>query len=77
MCALGAVAIWGFHGGADPYNPPAGTAEPINNLMACPMPPRRDALVTVYPGVGHDAWTMTYDLTAGHDIYAWMLSQSR
>ena len=23
--------------------------------------PRHRALITTYPGVGHDAWTMTYD----------------
>jgi hypothetical protein len=33
--------------------------------------------MTVYPGVDHDSWTRTYDLSAGHDIYAWMLDQTR
>jgi len=77
-CALGAVAIWGFHGDADNINPVAGTRDPLTALMACPMPPRRDARLTIYPGVGHyDTWGPTYDLSAGHDIYAWMLSQSK
>ena len=40
--------------------------------MACPQP-RRDAELTVYPGVDHDSWTRTYDLSADHDIYDWLL----
>jgi hypothetical protein len=76
-CSLGAVAIWGFHGDADSINPVSGTRDPMNALIACPMPPRRDARLTIYPGVGHDSWTQTYDLSAGHDIYTWMLGQSR
>jgi hypothetical protein len=77
-CNLRAVAIWGFHGDADNINPVAGTSQPLTALMNCPMPPRRDARLTIYPGVGHyDSWAPTYDLTAGHDIYAWMLGQSR
>jgi hypothetical protein len=31
----------------------------------------------VYPGVDHDSWTRTYDLTAGNDIYEWMLGHTR
>jgi hypothetical protein len=44
----------------------------LTNVMACPQP-RRDAELTVYPGVDHDSWTRTYDLSAGHDIYDWLL----
>lgn len=44
-------------------------------LLACPS--RRDARLTLYPDVGHDSWTRTYDGSAGHDVYAWMLSMSR
>ena len=38
-------------------------------------PPPTDVRLTVYPGVGHDpdAWDPTYDLSAGHDIYTWLL----
>jgi hypothetical protein len=68
------MAIWAFHGDADGTVAPSGTTYPMNNLIACPSPPRRDAKMTIYPGVGHDSWTRTYDLSAGHDIYAWMLA---
>jgi predicted peptidase len=72
MCSLGEVGIWAFHGDADDIVAPAGSIETITNLMACPQP-RRDAELTVYPGVDHDSWTRTYDLSAGHDIYDWLL----
>lgn len=72
-CDLGATAIWAFHGDADEVVHPAGSIEPLTNLASCPSPPRSDARLTVYPGVDHDSWSMTYDLTAGHDIYDWML----
>jgi hypothetical protein len=29
--------------------------------------------LTVYPGVDHDSWSATYDMSAGHDIYDWLL----
>jgi hypothetical protein len=77
MCNLGRVAIWGFHGDADGVVSPDGTRIPMNNLIACPSPPRRDARLTMYPGVGHDSWSRTYDGSAGHDIYTWLLSQRR
>jgi predicted peptidase len=72
MCRLGEVAIWAFHGDADDVVAPAGSIDTITNLTACP-PPRRDAELTVYPGVDHDSWTHTYDQSAGHDIYDWLL----
>ena len=31
-------------------------------IHRCPKPPKTDAQYTVYPGVGHDSWTRTYDL---------------
>jgi predicted peptidase len=72
-CDLGQIAIWGLHGDADSEIAPDGTVEPMSSLMDCPAPPRRDVELTVYPGVGHDSWTRTYDGTAGHDIYEWLL----
>ena len=32
--------------------------------------------LTVYPDADHsDVWTPTYDGSAGHDIYEWLLDQ--
>ncbi len=74
-CDLALTAIWGFHGDADGTVDVSGTTVPIDAILAdCPMPPRQEVKKTIYPGVGHNSWGRTYDLSAGHDIYAWLLS---
>ncbi|HEY2901190.1 MAG TPA: hypothetical protein VGL59_11480 [Polyangia bacterium] len=70
------MALWVFHGDADTSASPVGDMTYMPMLIACPQP-RQDVRYTVYPGVGHDAWTQTYDLSAGNDIYTWMLAQHR
>jgi predicted peptidase len=81
-----AVAIWGFHGDADPVVSPAGTVDPMNHLMTCATGGRagagdkggREQRLTIYPGVGHDSWTQTYALGANpNDIYRWLLRFSK
>jgi predicted peptidase len=67
------TAFWAFHGDVDASVNIAGDNATMPKFIACPKPPKTDAQYTVYPGVGHDAWTRTYDLSAGHDIYTWML----
>jgi predicted peptidase len=76
-CGLGAVPIWAFHGDADDVVAPSGSTVPMNALSGCPAPPRQAVEVTVYAGVDHDSWTRTYDLSAGHDIYTWLLGLAR
>jgi predicted peptidase len=76
-CALGALPIWAFQGDADDAVDPAAAIDPIQNLIDCPSPPRQDVVLTVYPGVDHDSWTRTYDLSAGNDVYAWLLGFTR
>lgn len=76
-CELGDAAIWTFHGDADDLVSPDGSIQPMTNLAQCPSPPRQDARLTVYQGVDHDSWSSTYDLTAGHDIYEWLLATVR
>ncbi|MCU1393798.1 MAG: hypothetical protein JWM34_2226 [Ilumatobacteraceae bacterium] len=81
--------IWAFHGEADTTVNPAGTIATIGTIDAkcSPTEPLR---LTTYPGVGHDAWDPTYDLSgmaAGRtnpqhdpydvDIYTWMLAHIR
>lgn len=74
---LGKVPIWSFHGTADTVVPIANDRDTMNRLIACPAPPRKDARFTVYPDAGHDTWTRTYNLSAGHDIYSWLLMQAK
>ncbi len=71
-CELGRVAIWAFHGDADGVVGVTGTTEPVTKLQMCD--PKPDVEMVIYPGVGHNSWSMTYDLSAGHDIYAWLLA---
>jgi predicted peptidase len=74
--ALGRVPIWALHGELDPTVPAAGSIEPMAQLNVC-SPPAVEAKLTIYPGVWHDSWTRTYDLSAGNDIYAWLLSHKK
>jgi predicted esterase len=75
-CALvQQMALWAFHGDADNTVPIAGDNMAMPQFTACTG--RKDVRYTVYPGVGHDAWTQTYDLSSGNDIYAWLLGFSR
>ncbi len=73
-CALGRMPVWALHGDMDPTVAPAGSIETLTKLQACTNPPAVDAKLTVYPGVEHDAWTRTFDLSAGNDVYTWLLS---
>ncbi|HVR62352.1 MAG TPA: hypothetical protein VMU50_10660 [Polyangia bacterium] len=71
------LALWVFHNNGDPIAPPEGDATNMPKLIACPQPPRKDVRYTVYTSMEHDAWTRTYDLSSGNDIYAWLLAQHR
>jgi len=74
-CDLGRVPIWAFHGSADTtVDARTGSIAPMHELQRCTDPKPADARLTVYKGVGHDSWDRTYDLSAGHDVYAWFLS---
>jgi poly(3-hydroxybutyrate) depolymerase len=77
MCPfLTQTALWAFHGDVDASVNISDDNMTMPKFMACPKPPKTDAQYTVYPGGGHDVWTRTYDLSAGHDIYKWMLTFS-
>lgn len=76
-CNLGSVPIWAFHGDADDTVAPSGSINPINALNACTNPAPIEAKLTIYPGVGHNSWDMTYDGSAGHDIYGWLLGYTK
>ena len=75
-CKLGRVPIWAFHGDVDSIVPLRYIATPMRALEACTDPPPVDARLTTYPRVDHDSWSRTYDLTAGHDVYAWLLGHT-
>lgn len=66
------IPLWSFHGDKDPTSPYTNDVIADNVYKACPAP-HAEATLTIYPGGLHDVWTRTYDLSAGNDIYAWML----
>ena len=69
-----AIPTWAFHGTSDTTSPWANDVTANNVFNACPQP-HAEAKLTLYPGVAHDAWTQTYNLSSGNDIYAWLLLQ--
>ncbi len=76
-CAMRAVPVWAFHGDADGAVNISGSRNMIDALNACLPQPSTAPRFTVYAGVGHDSWTRTYNGSAGHDIYSWLLTQRR
>jgi predicted peptidase len=76
-CApLATVPIWAFHGAKDDTVPVSYVEGQRDEIRACDGVDSIEMQLTVYPDADHDAWTRTYDLSAGHDIYAWMLEHS-
>ena len=76
-CTMKGVPVWAFHGDADGTVNVSGSVNMINAINACLPPPLVTPKLTIYPGVGHDSWTRTYDGSAGPDVYSWMLQYHR
>jgi predicted peptidase len=76
-CQMRDVPVWAFHGDADGTVGVSGSIDMVNALNACRPAPSVTPQLTIYPGVGHDSWTRTYDGSAGHDIFAWLLQYHR
>lgn len=76
-CVMKNVPTWAFHGDADNTVNQSGSINMVNAINACSPAPSVAAKLTIYPGVGHDSWTRTYDGSAGHDIYSWLLQYHR
>lgn len=64
------MPVWCFHGDKDEIVPFADSWKMINSLKNY----NPSARLTVYPGVGHDSWTATYE---NDSIYRWLLSHKR
>jgi pimeloyl-ACP methyl ester carboxylesterase/sugar lactone lactonase YvrE len=64
------LPLWAFHGALDATVPVARTLEMIDAIRQAGGNPR----LTIYPDLGHDAWTITY---ANDALYAWLFAQSR
>jgi predicted peptidase len=68
---VGGLPIWAFHGDADPVVP---VEESKRIVEAIERFGGTRAKLTVYPGVGHDSWTRTYEDPA---FWEWLLAQRR
>ncbi len=64
------LPFWVFHGEMDEKVPAALSAQMVEALKAVGAEVR----FTVYPGVGHDAWTPTY---SNPELYRWFLQHRR
>lgn len=64
------IPIWAFHGDADKSVTLDKGQEMIDAVRAAGGDPK----FTVYPGVGHDSWTRTYN---NPEFYDWLFTQKR
>jgi len=69
VCVLKDVPAWVFHGAEDQTVPIAGSEDMVRALKDC----GGNVKFTVYPEVGHDSWTETYD---NPKLYEWFLKHS-
>lgn len=65
--ALTSTPIWAFHGDKDGAVPLKRSEE----MVAAVKEAGGDVKLTIYPGVGHDSWTETYN---NPEVYTWLLS---
>ncbi len=68
--ALRHVPVWAFHGDQDRLVLPNESLRMIDAISEA----GGDARLTVYPGVGHDSWTKTYQ---DKRLFDWFLSHRR
>jgi len=64
------VPVWAFHGAEDDVVKLEVGQRMVDALRAC----GGNVRFTVYPGVGHDSWTQTYD---NPELYEWFLQHTR
>lgn len=68
--ALHSLPFWAFHGDKDP----AVAVEESERMVDALRKLGCDVKFTVYPGVGHDCWTQTYN---NPQLYEWFLDHER
>lgn len=64
------IPTWVFHGDADRAVPVKRSQDMVDALKKA----GGNVKLTIYPGVGHDSWTRSYD---NPDLYKWLLAQRR
>ena len=76
-CKFKDTPVWAFHNSVDPIVETTGSTDMVDALNNCQPPGIYSPILTIYPEEGHDAWKRTYDGSAGHDIFSWMLSYKK
>jgi predicted peptidase len=69
---LRGLPIWVFHGEKDTVVPLVASQAMVTALEA--LGQKDNVKFTIYPGVGHDSWTATYD---DPEFYRWLFAQKR
>ena len=74
---LAEVPVWAFNGAEDEVIPVVHIEGPMEQIASCEGAASVEAELTLYPDADHvGAIDRTYDLSAGHDIYAWLLDHA-
>jgi dienelactone hydrolase len=71
------VPVWAFHGDKDTVVPLSKSQTMVNAINACVPAPSPLAMLTIYAGVGHNAWDYAYRTDNSlhtPNIYEWMMS---
>ncbi len=71
------LPVWAFHGDADTVVPLSRSTNMVNAINNCSPKPDPLAKLTIYTGVGHDAWKYAYRTDHSMhnpNVYEWMLS---
>lgn len=74
------VAVWAFHGDADPVVSYTKTTNMVKAINACNPAPSPQAKATIYANVQHNAWYRAYFLTNNYhtpNFFQWVMLQSK
>ncbi|WP_296623129.1 alpha/beta fold hydrolase, partial [Marivirga sp.] len=74
------VPVWAFHGDADGVVPVSRTINMVEAIKESTLDITPTPKMTIYPGVGHDAWSNAYKTDHSlhnPNIYEWFMKQSR
>lgn len=70
------IPVWAFHGDADPTVGLSKSVNMVNAINNSSPTPNPRALMTIYPGVKHNAWDKAYDPSHSYhnpNVYEWMM----
>ncbi len=70
------IPIWAFHGDKDTTVPPNRTINMINAINACVPAINPAPILTIYPGIAHNAWGKAYrtdHVEHNPNVYEWMM----